>query len=80
MLVGSILFRFVGVLTRWIAINILIILKRSSTPRSFKSVWRGNDSENDGELLNRMSYEMSNIVLGFIVLMAICIIIIKLGW
>jgi hypothetical protein len=80
MFVGSILFRFIGVLARWVAINLSVFLRRKSTPKSFKSVWKGSDTENVDELSNRMSYEMSNIILGFIVIMVFCIIVIKLGW
>ena len=76
MLGGSIFFQFFGVLFRWLIINLWNIFSKKKYIK-FKDIWsipnRGKDSTN--ELFN----ESSNIIIGFIFLMAICFLVFYLN-
>ncbi|SMO46768.1 hypothetical protein SAMN06265379_101954 [Saccharicrinis carchari] len=77
MLYGAILFRFFGVLTKWIVLNIFFLIKKKGTI-SFKLLWHGKDIH-DTDLLNSVSGEFGDILIGVAVVLLTVIIIIKLG-
>jgi len=69
MFIGSILFRFFGVLLRWIAINVKYFIKLKKVKVKFNDVWNGIEKN---DFFSEASYEMSNIVIGFIFVLTIC--------
>lgn len=70
MFYGSVIFRFIGTLVRWIVILIRnIILKKPIL--TFKEVWVGPKSEDP---INYASYEFSNILLGMVSLFVFIIV------
>ena len=75
MFYGAILFRFFGVLAKWIFLNIYFLLKGKRT-LSFKLLWRGNDTHND-DFLYSSSGEFGDILIGVAVILLIIIIINK---
>lgn len=69
MFIGSIFFRFFGVLLRWIVINMKYFFKLKKAKVKFNDVWTGvkhNDFFFDA------SYEISNNVIGFVFILTIC--------
>lgn len=70
MFYGSILFRFVGVVTIWIVKSIykLKIV-------SFKKVWIDEKAEESDDLIDSLSSELIQIFVGFFVLMFIAFVI-----
>lgn len=68
MFYGSIIFRFIGVLIRWVFEGIIFKLVRKGKIKSFKEVWNGPYSD---DLANNASYEISNIIIGIIVFLVI---------
>ena len=80
MFYGSIIFRFVGTLARWTIVNFILFFRKNVPYRSFASVWKGPEIIADDDPINGVSYEMSNIFIGFAVLMILCVAIIKFGW
>ncbi len=62
MFYGSVIFQFVGVLFRWIIINLFVFLRLSNQKKylNFKTVWNGLEGENDSYGL---TYDFTNIIL-----------------
>jgi hypothetical protein len=76
MFYGSQIFRFVGVLVSWLFVNVYKLIIRQNTV-SFKYLWKG---PNYDDAADGAAHEMKYIFLGFVILMLICWIIIKLGF
>ena len=71
--IGSILFEFIGVLSKWIYFNSFRKLKGQNTI-SFKKVWNGRKNK---EFHEELSYGVSNIALGMLITI-LTILILKL--
>lgn len=69
MFYGSIIFRFFGVLLRWLVINIGAILFKKEKKVGFKEIW---GAKQDNDFASMATYEMSDIFIGFIFILAIC--------
>ena len=69
MFIGSIFFRFFGVLLRWIVINIIYTFHSKKTKVKFIDVWNGKQKN---DFFFDASYEMSNIMIGFVFIITIC--------
>ena len=68
MFIGSVIFRFFGVLLRWIAINTWFLICKKRRLK-FSDVWIGKQKK---EFLSNASYEMSNIILGSLFILTVC--------
>lgn len=77
MFIGSVLFRFVGVVFKWLFINIIrLLFNKEKELLSFKKAWSG-DVQND--IYNEASHEFLDIILGCIILVISIAIILYLG-
>ncbi len=77
MFYGSILFRFFGVLTRWIFLNLLFYVRKKGK-MSFLTVWRGGDSSNN-DPINSSTGEFRDILIGVVVVFLMVLLIWELG-
>lgn len=70
--IGSIIFEFIGVLSRWI--YVLIIKKINGEKAiSFSEVWKGRASN---DFARSFGYGISNVLLGMIVMIIVLLILI----
>jgi len=75
-IIGSLFFEWVGAFTRWSILWVVNRVKRKKQ-LTFKEVWAGRKNTTQSETF---MYGISNIMLGTVVVVAICTIIIWLGW
>lgn len=73
MFYGSIIFRFFGVLLRWVVMNCWVLLSRKGESVSFKDVWKG---KLDNDFASGASYEMSDILIGVFFILIVCALLI----
>ena len=73
MFFGSIVFRFFGVLLRWVVINFYALFTRKEKRKRFTDIWKGKQ---DNYLSSDASYEMSNILIGVIFILIVCTLLI----
>jgi len=69
MFYGSIVFRVFGVLLRWIVMNCCFLFFKKGKVARFKDVWYGKQNN---DLISMSSHEMSDIIIGFFFVLAIC--------
>jgi hypothetical protein len=69
MFYGSILFRFFGVLLRWIVKNGLALTFKKKKYVRFNDVWNGSQNN---DFTSKASHELSDILIGFFFIMSIC--------
>ncbi len=69
--IGSIVFEFIGVLSKWIYFNSIRKLKGQNTI-SFSKVWNGRKNK---EFHEELSYGVSNIALGMVITILIILIL-----
>jgi len=74
MFYGSIFFRFFGVLLRWIFINIYNLCKRQKY-NGFLYFWR---LKNGNNFFSNSSQELTDIIMGYLFVMALCALILCL--
>lgn len=72
MFIGSILFRFFGVLLRWVVINMWSLLRWKRGRVRFIDVWSGKQNN---DFFSATSYETSNIIIGFVFVLTMCAIL-----
>lgn len=75
-IIGSLFFEWVGAFTRWSILWVVNMVK-GKKQLTFKEVWDGRKNSTQSETF---MYGISNIMLGTVVVVAICTIIIWLGW
>jgi hypothetical protein len=72
MFYGSIFFRFFGVLLRWIFLNIYNILLKRQKYNGYMYFWRLKNGKN---LFSNASQELTDIIIGYLFVMALCALI-----
>ena len=73
MFYGSIVFRFLGVLLRWVVMNCWVLFRKKGKGVSFKDVWVGKQGNN---FAFGASYEMSDILTGAFFILLVCTLLI----
>ena len=73
---GSIIFEVIGAFFRWLYLRIVSKIKCTKAV-SIKQVWEGKKSSS---LQDNVEYGFSNIILGVIIVLTICVVIIWSGF